>query len=77
MGKITDQAIRIGHEKNWQEFAKFHPEIEIFFDGETPIDVEFRSSKIDEKHFQIINGVLDCIQYIYEGELIKYPPHTI
>lgn len=77
MGRITDQAIRIGHEKSWKEFARFHPEILILFDGEIPVDIRIYSSEVTDVHYQIIDGVLDCVQYIYKGELIKYPPHTL
>ena len=75
MGKVMDKAIRIGHEKDWHEFAKFHPEIMIFFDNDNiAIDAEFISSKISNATIHIVDGKLESVFYIFDGYLVEYPP---
>ena len=69
MGK----AIRIGHEETWKDFHRNHPEIFIFFKNGEPIDVDFPSSKIENSSVHIVNGIIESIEYVFEGKFVKYP----
>lgn len=73
MGKILDKAIRIGNEKTWEEFARNHPEILVFFYKGKVVDVEKFSKQIDYFTIHYVNGFVDSILYEYNGELYNFP----
>ena len=77
MGKITKKAIRLGNEynneKTWEEFARNHPEVNVFFYKENVIDVDPFSNKIKNFTIHRVNGFVESIIYEYDGKLVEFP----
>lgn len=77
MGKVTEKAIRLGNEynseKTWEEFARKHPEVLVWFYNDSVIDVVPITS--DVQHFTIhcVDGLVQSIFYEYDGKLIEFP----
>lgn len=77
MSKVTDKAIRLGNEynseKTWEEFAKKHPEVLVFFYKDYVVDVVPVLPSVKNFSIHCANGLVQSILYEYDGKLIEFP----
>ena len=79
MGRVMEKAIRLGNElnqeKTWKEFARNHPEIQVFYSKNeemvTDVDPFFPGVKIIYIDYK--KGFVQSILYEYDGKIFRFP----